>query len=209
MKKRIISIVALGLAAVIVFGGCAKETTTENNKNTQSTEAKTKSKADIQADTNEAKTEEQTEVNADIQFDSTTVGDGSQIDTSIFVPYKLTAVNIWATWCNPCVNELPELQKVYEELPEDVNFLGLCMDAADEPELAKEILEKAGVKYESIIATEDMTKEFLFSVQAYPTTIFVDGEGNLVGEPLVGAPPKDVAETYLKVINEHLTLLEK
>lgn len=204
MKKRISSIIALGLMAVIVFGGCAKEPKTESNKDTQSTEAK----ADTQANANE-KTDGQTEVNTDIQFDSTTVGNGSQIDTSILVPYKLTAVNIWATWCNPCVNELPELQKVYEELPEDVNFLGLCVDAADEPELAKEILENAGVKYESIVATDDMTKGFLSYIQAYPTTIFVDGEGNLVGEPLVGAPPKDVAETYLKVINEHLTLLEK
>lgn len=148
------------------------------------------------------------QLTGDIQFDSNTVA-GLPIDTSIFIPFKLTAVNIWATWCNPCVNEMPELQEVYESLPEGVNLLGVCIDAAEEPELAQQIVEKTGVKYESIVANEEMTKGFLSYIQAYPTTIFVDSEGNLVGEPLEGAPPSEVTKAYLEAIDEHLKLLEE
>ncbi len=148
------------------------------------------------------------QLQGDVQFDTSTVA-GLQIDTTVFVPYKLTAINIWATWCNPCVGELPDLQEVYEALPEGVNLLGVCIDAADEPDLAKKIIEKTGIKYESIVANEDMEAGFLSYIQAYPTTIFVDNEGNLVGEPLVGAPRQDTKQVYLDTINEHLELLNK
>ncbi len=148
------------------------------------------------------------QLTGDIQFSSDTVG-GLAIDTSVFIPFKLTAINIWATWCNPCVGEMPELQKVYESLPEGVNLLGVCIDAAEEPELAAQIIEKTGVKYENIVANNAMNEGFLSYIQAYPTTIFVDEEGNLVGEPIIGVPTNDAEQAYLEAIDEHLELLSK
>ena len=141
-----------------------------------------------------------------LSFSSKTIG-GQDIDSSVFQDNKLTMVNIWATWCGPCVNELPELQKLYENLPEGVGMLGICTDGADEAEMAKKILEKAGVKYDNVAANEEMTSGFLANIQAYPTTIFVDSEGNIVGDPYEGAPSSDVEGTYLAEIQKRLDLL--
>ena len=144
----------------------------------------------------------------EVSFDTKTI-EGLDIDTSILIPYKLTAINIWATWCGPCVAEMPDLQKVYENLPEGVNFLGVCLDGGEETELAKQILSDAGVKYENMIANDEMNKGFMSYIQGYPTTIFVDSKGNLVGDELLGAPTgSSVSQGYLDAIDERLKLLD-
>lgn len=141
-----------------------------------------------------------------ISFDSKKL-DGSAIDSSVFANNKLTAINIWTTWCGPCVKELPELQKLYENLPEGTNFMSICVDGEEEPELAQQIADKTGIKYDTVAANEAMKNGFLSAIQSYPTTIFVDSEGNLVGEPMMGAPSSDVAGAYRQAMEERLALL--
>ncbi len=134
---------------------------------------------------------------------------GEKIDSSCFNDYKLTMINIWATWCGPCVAELPELQKLYANLPEGVNLLGICTDGEDEAELARRMQDEIGVKYQNIAANKEMQEGFLANVQGFPTTIFVDGAGNIVGEPFIGVPSGDVVEGYRSAIEERLALLEQ
>ncbi len=144
----------------------------------------------------------------EIAFDSVTLA-GEPIDAGVFSGYKLTAINVWATWCNPCVSEMPELQKVYESLPEGVNLISVCTDGADDPETAELILEKTGVKYEVVIPSKEMEEGFLSYINAIPTTIFVDSQGRMVGEPIVGVPGggSDVAKAYLSAMEERLGML--
>lgn len=140
-----------------------------------------------------------------IEFKTQTIG-GKDIDSSIFKDYDLTAINVWATWCTPCVGELPELQKVYEGLPENVNLIGICTDAKSEPELAAKMVEELGLTYPNIVANKEMEEDFLVYITSLPTTVFVDSNGNFVGNPMIGVPYEDVADTYLYTIEKRLAL---
>lgn len=144
----------------------------------------------------------------EIVFESETLT-GEPMSSAIFADYKLTVVNIWATWCGPCVNEMPGLQKLFETLPEGVNLIGICTDGADDPEAAALTVEKTGVKYPNVVVNAAMDGGFLQYVTAYPTTLFIDSHGNIVGTPAVGAPGGDVAAHYLEMIEERLAALAK
>lgn len=194
-RKRIIRLMVL-IVVLSLCSGCKKNDASE-----------TKASEESQQTASEAA--ESKKSSDEFAFISTTVTDEQPVDSSVFSQYKLTAVNIWATWCNPCVGELAELQKLYEALPEGVNFMGICTDAETDLELAQQILESKGVKYTNIAANQEMMQGILSTVNAYPTTLFIDQKGNIVGNSLVGAPSSDVVNTYLTAIQEHLSLLEE
>ncbi|MBF8983714.1 TlpA family protein disulfide reductase [Lutibacter sp. B2] len=142
-----------------------------------------------------------------IEFKTKTI-DGKEIDSRIFKEHKLTMVNIWATFCGPCIGEMPEIQKLYEEVKkENVNIIGIVSDTPDDENepLAKQILDKKGVKYDNIIADEKLKEGILKDVTGVPTTIFVDSKGNIVGEPIVGSRSK---EEYKKAIDERVESLK-
>lgn len=132
------------------------------------------------------------------------------VDESIFSGYDLTMVNIWATWCGYCVQEMPELAKLKDMLPENVNLITICDDATTETELAYNILQQTGAtNFQTLMGTQEIYDQFLYQVYAFPTTYFLDSEGNPVGEPIVGVPSlEDTANTYYGVIQEVLAMLE-
>lgn len=143
-----------------------------------------------------------------ISFNSKTLA-GKDISSSIFKDHKLTMINIWSTSCGPCIEEMPDLQKVYEEAKkEKVNVIGLVADTPDEDNelLAKEIVNKQGAKFDNIIPDKKLSQWLLDNVNAAPTTIFVGKDGNIVADALVGAQNKDA---YLKNIKEVLQSVEK
>ena len=122
---------------------------------------------------------------------TTTDLDGNTVTNDIFAGKKLTVVNIWGTFCGPCINEMPELAQWDAEMPEDVQIIGLVSDlttASDTAtlETAKEICAATGVTFPSMVANEDFIP-LLSGVIGVPTTLFVDGSGAIVGEPIVGA----------------------
>lgn len=134
---------------------------------------------------------------------------GNEVTEEIFAPYDLTMMTVWATWCGYCVDKMPELVKVKESLPENANLITLCEDAAFEPELAKEILDVSGANFTTMIATNDIYNDFMYSVRAFPSTYFLDSEGNVVGEPIVGVPSMtNTAEAYYEIFMERLAQLE-
>ena len=109
--------------------------------------------------------------------------EGEEIE-DVYKNANLTVINIWATWCSPCVKELPEIQKLADEYKDaGVNVLGVLFDSEDDGAIknAKELLEEKGVKYTQIKATDDMLT-FLekHDVTALPTTFFVDPDGNII-----------------------------
>lgn len=117
--------------------------------------------------------------------------DGNEVTEKIFAEKDLTVVNIWGTFCTPCIEEMPELGEWAKELPENVQIIGLVSDIAGENdterlELAGQIMEKAGAEFVNLLPNAEMN-ELLANVVGVPTTIFVDKTGALVGEPIVGA----------------------
>ncbi len=127
---------------------------------------------------------------------------GVAISSDLFKENKLTMVNIWATFCGPCINEMPDLQKLYEEVKnENVNIVGIISDVEGNEDLAKEIILKTKVKYTNIIPDANIQNGLLKDVSGVPTSVFVNEKGEMVGEAIVGARSK---EEYKKIIEEVL-----
>lgn len=122
--------------------------------------------------------------------------------------YDLIMINIWGTYCGPCRVEMPELAKLTADLPERVLQLGLCIDGMMQAEAAKQIVESAGGTYDNILPSESFEK-LLGKVVYIPTTVFLNSNGELVGEMEVGVPQGDVVEGYLSMINSRLEQLGK
>jgi thiol-disulfide isomerase/thioredoxin len=128
---------------------------------------------------------------------------GNTVDNSLFAKADLTVLNIWGTTCYPCINEMPELQAWSNEMPENVQMVGMLLDVnignADGIEEAQMLCDATGVTYTNLILSEDL-HEFAAGIIFTPTTIFVDGNGSAVGEPVIGA---DVAG-YKTFVEEYI-----
>jgi len=132
---------------------------------------------------------------------------GNTVTNEIFSGKDLTVVNVWGTFCTPCINEMPDLAEWSASMPENVQLIGLVSDlySADDAEtleLALAICEATGASYPSLIAGDDFMS-LLSGVVGVPTTFFVDGSGAIVGEPIVGANVpgcKAFVEEYLHAL---------
>lgn len=102
------------------------------------------------------------------------MGDGESIDPASYRGQPLV-VNFWATWCAPCVAEMPELQRVHEAVADDVAFLGVNLQ--DDTEAAQGFVDELGITYD--LATDD--GDYFAAVQGYgmPTTLLVDAGGTV------------------------------
>lgn len=132
--------------------------------------------------------------------------DGNTVTNNLFAGKDVTVINVWGTFCGPCINEMPELAAWAGELPDNVQLVGLVGDVSgpDDSEhlsLAQLICEKAGVTYTNIIP-DDSLREFLSGLIGYPTTFLVDGNGNLIGDPIIGAAPDEYKKAVEKALGE-------
>ena len=120
---------------------------------------------------------------------STTDLEGNPVDSAeLFAGHKVTMINLWTSWCTYCIREMPELEEIYQEYKEKgCNVVGILMDADDPGAMdeALAILEQTGVTYMTLKPTGDILDQI--PAQAYPTTYFVDENGKLIGETVVGA----------------------
>ena len=138
--------------------------------------------------------------------------DGNPVKRDVlFSGNAVTVVNFWFTTCNPCVGELADLDALNRELAEKggaligVNTFTLDGDEAAISE-AKDVLTKKGATYQNVYFPSDgEAGKFTANIFAYPTTYVVDRNGNIVGEPIVGAiTEKKQAETLQKLIDQAL-----
>lgn len=122
---------------------------------------------------------------------TTTDLEGNTVTQDIFSGKDLTVVNIWGTYCGPCINEMPELGEWAAEMPDNVQLLGIVCDlmTADEGEtleLAQDIVARTGAGYTNIAMCDGLAW-IAYSVQGVPTTFFVNGSGEIVGQAVLGA----------------------
>ena len=133
--------------------------------------------------------------NPDITF-ITVDTEGNEWTDRCFADAKLTMLNLWAYWCPPCVGEMPDLQKLYEKYEEDgFRILGVSMEEYEQDNILK--MEELGVTYPTLRLTESIDKEM--NTGYIPVTIFVNGEGRLVGDLYGGS--RDYAQ-WDKIIQE-------
>lgn len=210
MKNRILLLALIGIFAT----GCGAQTSTETlvadrpiyHRDNQEQVAST---GEDESEDEDDKLE--TEVESDIYLSDykfedigsfTTYDlDGNEVTEDIFSNADYTMVNIWGTFCGPCIGEMPELAKISDELPDNMQIIGIVCDVTKDDQRslsdAQDILSTTGVSYTNIMYTSDFDQYFT-DFQYVPTTFFVDSEGRLVNEIIEGADPN----AYRAVINK-------
>ena len=133
------------------------------------------------------------ETGTSVTFETTDL-DGNKVTSDIFAEHTLILINIWGSFCGPCMEEMPDLEVLSKEFAsKDVAFVGVLGDALDRNgefdedtvDLAKTVLEAKGMTYLNLAMCQEI-QEALPS-DTYPTTIFIDSTGTVVGEVIYGS----------------------
>lgn len=213
---KIRGIAALSLLLAVSLGACSsgEETaalpqdaeTAAVSDNTE--EAQAASAEDADQETPESVAQTGPEDILEYAFESFSVSDinGNEVTQDIFSDAELTMVNFWGTFCGPCINEMPDLGELSAELSEEgrVQIIGIPLDVvtlsenneivADDDMVAKavEIVDQTGADYTHLIPEGEFGIYIMGSgaAQYVPSTYFVDSEGKIVGDPVVGAKDK-------------------
>lgn len=127
---------------------------------------------------------------------------GETVNQDIFTEKKLTMVNIWATFCQPCIQEMPDLRDLNKEYADKgFQIVGMISDTNEiKDEAAMSIVEATGADYVHILPDGELAK-VMQQVQAVPTTVFLNEEGKIVGQAYAGARSK---EAWTEIIEEKL-----
>lgn len=135
--------------------------------------------------------------------------EGNAVDQSIFAQNKLTLVNVMATWCSPCVQEIPALEQLRQAMAErGVGIVGFVMDTVDEKgerdqeaiDTAKLLAERTGAQFPMLLPETTQLNGTLSGVKGFPTTYFVDGYGNVIGEAQLGDKTFEEWQTVVEEI---------
>lgn len=139
--------------------------------------------------------------------------EGNDFDQSMLQGHTLTMVNVWATFCTPCINEMPDLGALAQDYQDQgVQIVGLVSDVLtmdgsldqDQMELAREIVDSTAANYTHLVPSEDLYN-LLGQITSVPTTFFVDENGAQVGGTYIGAKDKD---QWQQIIDQLLTEVE-
>ncbi len=137
--------------------------------------------------------------------------EGNEVDQSIFADYDLTMINIWATFCGPCLNEMPDLGELAAAYAEKgVAIVGIVADVPPKADgsfdpamvaAVQELVELTGADYLHLLPSADLIAAKLGQVSAVPETIFVDSQGRQVGDSYIGSRS---GEAWAAIIDELL-----
>lgn len=194
MKYRLFTIL---IAGAFLLTGCGSNDSSDNT-----------SEASVTNDqTSTATTENQPYI---LTFEASTI-DGEALTSDIFADAKLTMINVWATYCNPCLAEMPDLGELAAEYDKaDFQMLGIIsdvVDTSDEKTIseAKELIEETGATtYPHLLLNQSLYSNLVGAVDGVPTTFFFNQASELLGY-VVGAQSK---ETWEGIINDLLAETE-
>jgi len=140
---------------------------------------------------------------------------GDSVTQDIFSENDLTMVNVFATWCTPCVQEMPYLEQLHQQMKDkNVGIVGVVLDVLDEKgnivdeslERAQQLVEKTGVTYPVLLPDTTYLNGRLIGIDSLPETFFVDKDGNIVGDHYTGSGDledwTEVVETELANLKE-------
>ena len=206
MKNKTLSIAALLLTGTLLFAGCGQTGNTTGN--TSSTAAGQETTTTEQTGSAEQTTSDSNTSANDIFTNmSTTDLDGNKVDSSIFTNNKVTLVNVWNVGCTPCVNEIPDLDKLNSEYKDKgAAVYGLYCDFGagipdDELSQIKDILDNANASYTQLRMDGTLAaNDTLLNLMAFPTTYIVGSDGTIL-DTLEGS---NDYEGWKKIIDSYL-----
>lgn len=132
--------------------------------------------------------------------------EGNPVTSKIFSQSKLTMVNVWATYCNPCLREMPDLGELAAEYgKQEFQIIGIVSDVleGEDQSLAESLIRQTGADYTHLLLNESIYNALLTDVSGVPTTFFVDEKGNVL-DVVVGAKAKTVWEEKINGLLEGL-----
>lgn len=143
---------------------------------------------------------------APVSFETVSL-DGESVSSDIVASSRLTMINVWATYCGPCLNEMPGLGELASEYArEDFQLLGIVSDVTEGTEAqgleqARELVETTGASsYMHLLLSQSLYEGLLSDVSAVPTTFFVDADGRIL-DTVIGSMEK---EDWKEKIDEFL-----
>ncbi len=146
---------------------------------------------------------------AGISFETTDLKGNTVKSEDIFSKNKITMVNLWGTYCGPCIAEMPDLAKLDKTLEEkDCDIVGIVIDVYSASDTAmvraaNDIIDQTGVEYLNLVPWSSIFEAF--PAEFVPTTYFVDSEGKLIGEAAIGSRG---ADDYEAIIDQLLETIE-
>ena len=138
-----------------------------------------------------------------ITFEGTDL-EGNTVSQDAFSQSKLTMVNVWATYCNPCLREMPGLGELAAEYDQsEFQIIGIVSDVweGEDQTLVESLVQETGAAYPHLLANDSVGQAILSSVSAVPTTFFFDGDGAYLGG-VVGSREKSDWEELIHELLE-------
>lgn len=130
--------------------------------------------------------------------------DGKTFTQDDFAKADVTFINCWATFCGPCLQEMPEIAAWAKTLPDNVQVVTICFDYEGNEDACADILREAGFEGTTLVAGSGDFETFGSKVMFLPTSLVVDSSGKVVSQVLEGAP-SNVAGTYSALVSQALT----
>ena len=182
MKKKLLALLLAAVAVVSCFAACGKSNVSDGNASDTNVSEENSVSASSQA-------EEKSPFFADFE---TTALDGKTYTQETFTGNRLTMVNIWGTFCAPCIREMPDLEKLSKDYAGKglaiVGIVGDTFDYLDKAndtakiDLAKDIVKDTGVTYLNLLPSPTLNTAKLDYIRSFPTTYFLNEKGELLGE---------------------------
>lgn len=188
MKRIPFALLSISLAGMLSLGGCGGSSSADGGQLTPATDQ-------TQTDSTQSDTAQAGVLS---QFSATDL-DGNTVDQSMLADYDLTMVNVWATFCGPCINEMPDLGELAQEYADrNVQIIGMVSDVLntdgsineEQVQTARDIVAQTGANYTHLLPSDDLLG-VLSQISYVPTTFFVDSEGTQVGSAIVSAQSKE------------------
>lgn len=151
---------------------------------------------------------------AKVEFSAKDINNKNVTD-AVFEDADVTMINIWGTFCGPCINEMPDLGKLNaDNAKKNFQVIGIVIDSVNRKGLpapkvvdaAKTIVKQTGADYLHIVPDSKLLNGLLKDVVAVPTTVFVDKNGNLIGQVYTGS--RSLAD-WQKIVDEVLKSVKK
>ena len=157
---------------------------------------------------NAASTEKENSASNVVSFEGKDM-DGNTFSVENCADSRLTMINVWATYCNPCLSEMPELGELTKEYEaEDFQLIGIVSDVLEGQEdesleYALSLIEETGADYPHLLLNESLYKGLLTEVTAVPTTFFLNKDGEIL-DVIVGAMDKSKWKEKIDALLEEL-----
>lgn len=183
---------------VLLFGGCAQ------HANDLPKSAFVQEPASGAAENGTTETDAaESAPSAPIEFECVDL-DGNTVTEEVFSRSGLTMVNVWATYCGPCLGEMPQLGELAAEYDaEEFQIIGIISDVpeGEDPSVAKDLVQQTGASYPHLLLNRSVYTALLTEVVAVPTTFFIDENGEIV-DTVLGAMEKEAWKEKIDALLE-------